>query len=76
MLICDHWFHACYYMATLKQKRLCCLMAQSAGAVGIHCISATGYDTKQSDGESSVILELYGIQSTPSLPLLPDPLWP
>ena len=33
------------------------------------------YDTKQSDGEVSVMLELWGIQSTPSLPLLPDPLW-
>ena len=29
-----------------------------------------GYDTKQSDGE---VLEM---QSTPSLPLLPGPLWP
>ena len=29
-----------------------------------------GYDTKQSDGE------LWGMQSTPSLPSLPSPLWP
>ena len=34
------------------------------------------YDTKQSDGETPVILELWGMGSTPSLPLLPDPLWP
>ena len=34
------------------------------------------YDTKQSDGEASVILELWGIWSTLSLPLLPAPLWP
>ncbi len=33
-----------------------------------------GYDTKQFDGEASVMLELWGMQSTPSLPLLPDPL--
>ena len=49
-----------------------------------HCISADrydspnecpGYDTKQSSGEASVNLELCGMQSTPSLPSLPDPLW-
>ncbi len=32
------------------------------------------YDTKQSDGEAPVML--WGMQSTPSLPLLPGPLWP
>ncbi len=35
-----------------------------------------GYDTKQSDGEVLVMLELWGIRNTPSLPLLPGPLWP
>ena len=35
-----------------------------------------GYDTKQSDGEVPVMLGPWGIQSTPSLPLLPGPLWP
>ena len=35
-----------------------------------------GYDTKQSDGEVSVMLELWEMWSTPSLPLLPGPLWP
>ena len=35
-----------------------------------------GYDTKQSDGEVSVMLELLEMQSTPLLPLLPGPLWP
>ena len=34
------------------------------------------YDTKQSDGEVPVILELWGMWSTPSLPLTPGPLWP
>ena len=33
------------------------------------------YDTKQFDGEVPVMLGLWGIGSTPSLPLLPDPLW-
>ena len=35
-----------------------------------------GYDTKQSDGVTPVMLELLGVQSTPSLLLLPGPLWP
>ena len=34
------------------------------------------YDTKQSDGEVPVMLELWGMQSTPSLPSLPGPLCP
>ena len=34
-----------------------------------------GYGTKQSDGEVPVMLELWGMRSTPLLPLLPDPLW-
>ena len=34
------------------------------------------YDTKQSDGEVPMMLELWGMQSTPSLPSLPGPLWP
>ena len=35
-----------------------------------------GNDTKQSDGEVPVMLELWEMQSTPSLPSLPGPLWP
>ena len=35
-----------------------------------------GYDTKQSDGEVPVMLELWEMQGTPSLPSLPIPLWP
>ena len=34
-----------------------------------------GYDIKQSDGEAPVILEHWGMQSTPSLASLPGPLW-
>ena len=34
------------------------------------------YDTKQSNGEVKVMLELWRMQSTSSLPLLPGPLWP
>ena len=48
------------------------------------CISARGnpppdecpgYDTKQSDGEVPVMLELWGMRSTPSLLSLPGQLW-
>ena len=35
-----------------------------------------GYDTKQSDGEVPVMLELWEMRNTPSLPSLPGPLWP
>ena len=33
------------------------------------------YDIKQSDDEAP-ILEIWGMQNTSSLPLLPSPLWP
>ena len=59
---------------------------KSVGAVEYtNCISAEeqdphneclGYDTKQSDGEVPVMLELWGMRSTPSLPSPPGPLWP
>ena len=61
-------------------------IAQSAGAVEyIDLISAEGYDarnenpgydTKQSDGEASAMLELLGMRITPSLSSLPGPIWP
>ena len=57
-------------------------IVQSAGAAEYtDCTSAEesdfpngcpGYDTKQSDGETPVMLELWGMRSTPLLPLL----WP
>ena len=61
-------------------------LAQSVGAIEyIDNFSASGldpihnegsrYDTKQSDGEVPVMLELWRMQSTSSLPLLPSPLW-
>ena len=34
------------------------------------------YDTKQSDGEAPVMLDLWGMQSTPSLPSLLGPFKP
>ena len=41
-----------------------------------HPDECPGYDTKQSDSEAAVMLELWRIRSTPSLPLLPYPIWP
>ena len=35
-----------------------------------------GYDTKQYDGEVPIMLELWGIQSIPSITSLPSLLWP
>ena len=35
-----------------------------------------GYDTKQSDSEASVMLELWGMWNTILLPSLEGPLWP
>ena len=62
------------------------VMTQSAGAVEYTDFFSTEgldspndsleYDIKQSDGEASVIMELWGMQSAHSLPLLPGPLWP
>ena len=58
-------------------------MAQSAGAAEYtDCISAEGqnflddypgYDTKQSDRETLVMLELWGMRNTPLLPSLLGP---
>ena len=33
------------------------------------------YDTKQSDGVAPVMLELWGMRSTPLSPSFPGPLW-
>ena len=61
-----------------------CNLAQSAGGVeyaewfteeGLDSFSeCPEYDTNESDGMSSVMQELWGMKSTPSLPLLPGPL--
>ena len=34
------------------------------------------YDIKQSNGKAPLVMELWRVQSTLSLPLLPGPLWP
>ena len=40
-----------------------------------HPNKCPGYDTKSSDGEVLIMLELWGMHSTPLLSSLPDPLW-
>ena len=35
-----------------------------------------GHDIKPFDDKAPVMLEFWGMRSTPSLPLLPGPLWP
>ena len=56
------------------------IFAQSTGAapleMGKTLHECSAYDTKQSDGEVPVMLEFWGMWSTPSLPLLPGPLQP
>ena len=55
------------------------------GVENIDCISAEGedfpnkcprYDIKQSDDEATIMLELWGMWRTSSLPSLSSPLWP
>ena len=58
---------------------------QSAGSVEYtNCSFAEGldspnecprYDTNQSDDEAPIMLNLWEVQSAPSLPSLPGPLW-
>ena len=76
----------------LHKNATCCLeqIPETLSAVAVkytNCTSADGwppppahkcprYDTKQTDGEDSVMLELWGMRSTPLLLLLPGPLWP
>ena len=65
------------FFALFQLTHVLSLFAQLAGAVEYtDCFSAEcpGYDTKQSDGEVLVMLGLWGMWSTSSLPLLPGTL--
>ncbi len=46
-----------------------------SGGKSPHSNECPGYDTKQSHGEVLLMLELWGMWSTPLLQLLPGPLW-
>ena len=50
-----------------------CIYSKSKNLLHNEC---PGYDIKQYDGEVPVILELWGMQSTPSLPSFPGLLKP
>ena len=78
-----HRLHLCREVRPPPKE---CPVAQSDVAVEYTgCFSAEGwdssnecpgYDTKQSDAEVPVMLGLWGMLGTPSLPLHPGPLWP
>ena len=59
-----------------------CLVSWSCRIHQLHLCRGTtpnecpGYDTKQFDGEVPVMLEFWGMRSTPSSLSLPGPLWP
>ena len=63
---------------------ICCLVTWGlrihwlllCGGVRFPPNKCPGYGTKQSDGEATVMLELWRMQSTPSLPSLSRQLWP
>ena len=76
------------YLYTKYTKYVCCseiyqilsYFAQSAWATEYTEMSdfpsvCPGHDAKQSDGEASVMQELWRMRSTHSLSLLPGPLW-
>ena len=76
-----------YFTETLNSIAIDCIPKNATCPVGWGCRihrlllcnhphECPGYDTKQSDSEVPAMLELWGMQSTPLLPLLPGPLWP
>ena len=74
-----------YIYIYIYYTELISIIAQLARAVEYtDCFSALvsyqdtrpGYDTKQSDGEVLIMMELWGMQSTPLLPSLPTSLRP
>ena len=80
-------FYGLHFLATKYLLTHHSSIAQSAGAIEYTDYSSAkgwdptsnecpGYDTKQSDSEVPVMLSLWWMTSTPSLPLLPGPLWP
>ena len=63
---------------TSKETRVLCVYYQQkcSGVRPLPLNECLRNDTKQSDDDSPVMLELWGMLSIPSLPLLPVPLWP
>ena len=68
-------YHTNLYLGKKKPKRrLPCQLHFCRGKTPPN--ECPGYDAKQSDGEVPVMLWLWKMWTTPSLPLLPGPLWP
>ena len=64
-------------LVAIKPSRLRQWNAQTASLQrGKTLNECPGYDTKQSEGEAPVMLEIWGMRSTSSLPLLPGLFWP
>ena len=63
-------------MVILSRLELYIIRTASLQISKTHSNEFPGYDTKQSDGEAPVILEIWGMQSTPTLPSLPCLLRP
>ena len=77
-------FHKKYYLSKNLTEILKNMIQTAVAAEYTDCISAEGlnspkespgYDTKQSDGEATVMLELWGMLCTSLFPSLPGPLW-
>ena len=67
----------CVYVCVRERERECvCVCIVYCHIQAPHHNQCPRYDTKQSDDEVPVMLELWGIQSIPSLLSLPSPLWP
>ena len=74
----------CLKIITLRQGYLICPIGLCCRIHRLHLCRGVRpspnkclrYDSKQSNGEVPVMLEIWGIQSTPSLTSLPGPLCP
>ena len=62
-------------LALNNLQRLICHKIQPTNHRLHLCPMSPGYNTKRSD-EAPMMLEIWGIWSTLSSPLLPGPLWP
>ena len=80
-------FSLCYNTWTIEMMITINLFCPVSWGCGIHWLlfcrgvrptpnECPGYDTKLSDGEVPVMLELWGMWSILSFPLLPGRLWP
>ena len=84
MLLCNSQWHfsICFAVSNFCHCSVswgCRIYTNCFSAEGVRLPLAhecPGYDTKQSESEVPLMLELWGKRSTPSWPLLPGSLWP